>query len=282
VEQKIASGVLRIIDYKPAIKSLLYLTAPSSNNTDADAGSDLVLVNTENWVLQPIANNVLTANLSPDGTKIAIWTKDYEVHILAANGAHLQKIGVHGAAPLFSRDGKLLVYEKLANDSSDNDLQGLFEFAEGIVIYDLQSGQERVVTSGGPDDFAPVGFSPDMSKLYFNSTRPSTNDLRAHLASLWVVDLHTGHVKQLTNIGSDNTEEHVPIINENAIWTSDYTTVISSNGPQEGVWKFVFSKDGNSLSAIHIADGYSPQWIVPGKSIAIRTSVGQWEKLNLK
>jgi len=231
------------------------------------------------------ASDAISSSLSPDGRMAAIWTKGHEVVLADASGAVLQKIGIHGAAPIFSHDGNLVAYEKLADESPDGDDQSLFEMAQGIAVYDLRTGQERLVTDGGVDDFAPVGFSKDMNLLYFNSTRPYEWSPWNHVASLWVVDLKSGKTQRLTNMDEDAVRRGnmVPTISPKAIWSSDRTVAITSYGPEKGVWKFVLSATGASAS--HIADGDSPQWVVQDQSFAVRViSNGKpsWNKINLR
>lgn len=55
------------------------------------------------------AAETLSTSLSPDGRMSAVWTKDHEVMVVDSSGAVLQKIGIHGAAPLFSQDRKSVV-----------------------------------------------------------------------------------------------------------------------------------------------------------------------------
>lgn len=270
--QRAALDIWRILDNKPEKNSLLYLTIPEANATDAVNGSALMLLNTANHAIQPVARNVITAVLSPDATKIVLWNKNQEIQVVAPNGAVLQEIGTHGAAPIFSHDGNLVAYEKLADHTLDSDPQSLFELAQGIAIHDLRTGEERLVTHGGIDDFAPVGFSRDMRKLYFNSTRPFEDSPQKHIASLWVVDLTTGKTERLTNTNEEmvNARLLMPVISQNALWTSDRTTIISSNNAKEGVWMFTLSRDG-AIAAIRAGDGDFPQWSVPDKSIVFRT-----------
>ncbi|WKZ29372.1 MAG: hypothetical protein QY323_01420 [Patescibacteria group bacterium] len=221
-----------------------------------------------------LADDVITASQSPDGALEAVWTKNHEVLLVDPNGSVLQKIGVHGAAPIFSHDGRFVAYEKLADGSADGAEQSLFEFALGIAVHDLQTGREYLVTNGGSDDFAPVGFSRDLSMLYFNSTRPYDDSSGNRVASLWVVNLKTGETKRLTNVDEEAVRNGrmIPTISPTtALWSSDRVTVFTSYGHETGVWKFALTD--SSASATRIAEGDAPQWVVPDKSISVRTLV---------
>lgn len=263
----------RIIDQKPAAQKLLYLAASRTPNNDAVSGSNLMLVDTKTWSNRLVATSVITANLSPDGTMAVLWRSGHKVTLVRSDGSLLQQIGTHGAAPVFSHDGNFIAYQKLADSSSDGSLQGLFEEAQGISVYDVRTGRENLVTSSGTDDFAPVGFSLDLNKLYFNSTRPYERSSHNHVASLWVVDLKNGEKQRLTNLDEAAVRRGAvtPIPNETALWSSDRTAIVFSNGREEGVWKFALSSDGRLSNATRIADGESPQWVIPDETIAIRT-----------
>ena len=63
---------------------------------------------------------------------------------------------------------------------------------------------DRLVSTGGMDDFEPVGFSLDKTKLYFNSSRSSEQTPKAHIASLWVIELKNGKTTRLTNTKQAN------------------------------------------------------------------------------
>lgn len=283
----VATDVYRILDHRQAAQRLLYVTPLADTATDAVRGGKLMLVNTATWTEQFVAANVITANLSPDGTTVALWNKDHEVHLVHADGTPLRRIGVHGSAPVFSHDGGLVAYQKLSDTSPDGAPQSLFEFAQGIAVYDVRTGRERLVTNGGTHDFAPVGFSRDLTRLYFNSTRPFDPLIGNHVASLWVVDLQTGNTRRLTNTDEKvvRSGSIVPVVSENALWSSDRTTIISSNGKEQGVWMFVLPQNSGLATASHVADGDSPQWLVPDVSIVVRTVISGksvWRALRVR
>ncbi|MEY4723594.1 MAG: hypothetical protein RLZZ324_1107, partial [Candidatus Parcubacteria bacterium] len=145
--------------------------------------------------------------------------------------------------------------------------------AEGIAVYDTLTGQETLVTNGGGDDFAPVGFSKDMSLLYFDSTRPYGTSPGNRVASLWVVDLATGDVTRLTNTDEESVRKGVmvPTISPAAIWTSDRATAVTSYGSDMGVWRIDLV--GHRVVARRISDGDSPTWLVPDETIDVRRVV---------
>lgn len=287
-KKAVVSGVERIVDHKETLNKLLYITPLGDPDSDTVKGGNLILLDTDTWVSQRVSSNTVNGNLSPDGKVVAAWNNKHEVHLLQSDGKPIKKVGKHGAVPLFSHNGRLLAYEKLADESFDDSLQSLFEDAEGIAIYDMVTDQETLITNGGADDFAPIGFSLDMTKLFFNSARPYRDDFpQNHVASLWVVDITNGSVKRLTNDDEQEVQKGklVPVVHQNALWTSDRTIVISSNGAYEGIWIFRLMAGGDLLRAQKVADGDMPQWYVPNESIlyrVIKSNKTEWKSLKVK
>ena len=277
----------RILTHNTMARKLLYVTPQSTQGTDILTGGSLMLMDLDSLEEQLVSTNVISANLSSDGTRVVLWNVDHEIYLTDSSGVVLKRIGVYGAAPIFSHDGSLITYLKLANVSPDGDSQSLFEHAQGIAVYDMKTSREVLVTNGGSDDFAPVGFSLSMTKLYFNSTRPFAGSSQNHVASLWVVDLESEKVERLTNTDEDMVKQGlvVPTVNENALWSLDRKTIITSNGKEQGIWLFSLDPLGGISEAVHIADGESPQWLLYEKSIIFRgTSNGKsvWHIQNVR
>lgn len=285
--EPVLNGVIRILDYQPGAKKILCMTRSQETRSDAVTGGDLVIVDTTNWSQSKVAtDNIVGGRLSTDGLSAVVWNDQHEIIYVRNSGKSLQKIGVHGAAPMFSHDGSLISYQKLADETISGDRQDFFEHAYGIAVYDLKTGKEKMVTGGGVHDFAPVGFSNDLSKLYFNSTRPYDNSPQNHVASIWVVDLVLNRTERLTN--SDEAAAlnglTTPIIGDDAIWSSDRSIVISSDG-KNGVWIFTLSFDGKYLTASRVAEGDSPRWTIPDQVIAIRANVAgknHWKSVTIR
>lgn len=270
-QKAIAENVGRVLHYNQDTAQLIHVTKPSAVDSDIITGGDLVLTDTVTWSTRIIAQDIVTAHISPHGDMIVLWNKNHQVRLVTSQGVPIKEIGIHGAAPIFSHDKRFIAYQKLADHSPDSNLQSLFEHAQGIAVYDMYTMRESLVTNGGGDDFAPVGFSNDISKLYFNSTRPSVNEPENHIASLWVLDLATRITTQLTNTDVREGDPLIPTVNENALWSSDRRIAISSNGKEQGTWMFLLSQNKNTVEARHIADGDSPQWLVLNKRIAVRS-----------
>lgn len=256
-------GILatRILDQNRTNNIILVLENDPNQDDPHLVSGALHRVDTTTWNAAKVADGIMSAKLSPRGNAAVVWRDDDTVDMVNLDGDVLANIGIHGAAPIYSHSGNLISYQKLADVSDDGSRQTLFELAQGIAIYDLRTQQERLVTFD-PEDFAPAGFSRNEKKLYFNSTRAYEDAPQSHVASVWVVDLESGKTERLTNRSSKLVRQGtvVPIIDADALWTTDRGTAISSTDSESGVWIYNFSPSGITVSASHLADGGTPQW----------------------
>ncbi|MBI5913705.1 hypothetical protein HY839_04705 [Candidatus Azambacteria bacterium] len=285
---KVADNVQRILDSSNGSSRILYLSSVAEKNIGGQVhGSKLIVMDPATGNERVIAENIVEAKFSPDGTRIVAQSGDYKIRLFTAIGKEITRIGMHGSAPLFSHDGAYIAYHKLADEGEGF---RLFEFSPyGIVLYNLATGEEELITDN-KDDFQPVGFSLDMSRLYFNSGRKygtSPEGFENHVASLWMVDLTTKEIKRLTNMSEEVVRQGimVPTVDGAALWSSDRKMVISSVDPESGTWQFVFNQEGELARAERITDGTSPHWLVPDKNIVVRTKVdgkGEWKTVNIK
>lgn len=284
---EIAASVDRILDEESG--KVLYLSRITEENVGGEAhGTNLIVADPVTGSGKVIAERIVDAKFSPDGMQIVVQDEDHKVRILALDGKEIAQIGVHGSAPIFSHDGNYVAYHKLADQGEGF---RLFEFSPyGIALYNLSTGKEELITDN-KDDFQPVGFSADMSRVYFNSGRKydtSPKGFENHVASLWVVDIKSKQATRLTNVSEEVVRQGmmVPTVDSMALWSSDRTTVISSsNDAESGVWQFDFNTEGGLARAERIAEGTSPRWLVPDKSIVVRTKVdglGEWKTTNIK
>ena len=277
---EIVSDVWKVLDYNREMNSLLYITKPTEWGR---IDGNLWLLNTMSWASKEVATGVIGAQMSPDRDTIVIWNKDHEIWLITAGGAFVEKIGIHGAAPIFSHDGRYVAYEKLADSSFDGVEQSLFEFAQGMAIYDLESGQEVLLTqTEHGEDYSPVGFSPDLEMLYFNSTRTGT-------ASLWSVNTSTRVLKRLSNVVADAINETkvepVPTLSQKALWSSNRKIAISSIGMKKEVWIFRFNDTGDLAEAKLLIGGEFPYWLVKDKTIAfsvIYNGKSKWQTMDIQ
>lgn len=263
------------LDHKEKLGKTLYIQQLDSQDEHFHGGELILESDLENTQIS-IAQDVLSADLSEDGLLVAAWNTDNQILLFTSEGKEIKRVGLHGASPIISQDKKYIAYNKLSNEGSD--LQELSEKSPyGIAIYDLVTNKEDVITNSS-DDFQPVGFSKDMTKLYFNSTRAYANAKKSysnHVASLWMVELATKKVTRLTNTNEELVMKGVmvPIIDVRALWSSDGRTVISSTDMDSGVWQYKFNDDGTLLSAKKIGSGTSPKWSEMDKKINISSKV---------
>lgn len=280
-------GVRRLFNKLPVEGKIFSLVQEEEAHTDHDVGFQLVKFDVNTRASETVMSDVVTASYHARGNKFAVWDSQHVVQVITAEGIKTTRVPGYGAAPLFSSDGRYIAYLKLADVSVDGASHTLFENAFGIAVYDTKTGESKLVTNGGGHDFAPAHFSRDMQKLYFNSTRPYPDAEGDHIASLWVVDLQSGVEVRLTNQDKQWVQARgvTPILGEDTIWSPEGDMAISSNGLSEGVWLFTFSDDGYSVRSSKIADGESPQWVVPGSVVAFRSyneGRGFWRTLKLQ
>lgn len=258
----------RILDQGNQFNLILSIDNHQKVGSSHDMGGNLFLMSATDFSTRKINTSVIRAKLSPSEDSIVIWNEDNLIYITDLNGSVLHTIG-HGTSPIFSHTGNLIAYQKLAEISEVPDGHDLFEDALGIAIYDIKSKTDRLITFDS-EDFSPVGFSHDENKLFFNSTRPYDDEPQNHVASVWITDIQSSKTERLTNTGSGliRNRIHTPIISEDAIWSTDRKTVISSTGMESGVWKFSFSENMRLVTTSHVSDGDSPIWIEQDKTIA--------------
>ena len=132
--------------------------------------------------------------LSPDGRTLAVGWEQQEQH-----GAYLLDLRTGARTPLpavfdnavsFSPDGRRLIS---AARSADRRTE--------IVELVLATGATRTIASDPAAEFLP-SYSPDMSRVYFNSYRSGRSDL-------YVVQLATGALTRLTTF--DGYDAHAQI-----------------------------------------------------------------------
>lgn len=264
---------------------ILYLAKGADNEGmggDAITGKDLVVKDIATGVKIVIARNIYGAKFSPDGTMVATYDIASEVKILDLTGKVIEKIGKHGAGPRFSHDGKYLAYYKLADEGEGQDL---FEKSPyGLALFDLENKTEKILTRDN-DDFEPLGFSLDMSILYFNSSReyqPIKNGVENHIVSLWMIELATGKTTRLTNIDEEEVYRNgpLPMVSSDALWSLDRKIIISETDGE--IWRFELLDSGILKESKQIASGDSVGWEVQDESIKLKTAKEGWKVVSVK
>jgi dipeptidyl aminopeptidase/acylaminoacyl peptidase len=101
--------------------------------------------------------------------------------------------------PSISPDGKWIAYQQTTIDLDNN--------ASSSAIYIVPvdgSSAPRAITTSGKKDGRPR-FAPDSRSIVFQSNRSGS-------MQLWIIDIHGGEARQLTNLATEAT---------NAVWSQD-------------------------------------------------------------
>ena len=269
----IPPDVGQVADINIANGNLLYLTTSPNSEPGMGgghvAGHDLVVKDAISNEKKVIAKDVLEASFSNKGDFVVLSDSEYEIRIINLKGEVIDKIGKHGVNPVFSSDDSTVVYHRLANEGQGQDL---FEKSPyGLVQYDIKEKNEKNLTDS-KDDYEPLAFSTDMSKLYFNSGRAYDSKIEGyenHVVSLWVLDLKTNKVTRLTNLDEEKELANGgdPRVSGSALWSTDKKTIISEDDGE--IWKFTLSDDGTLLDVSKMLDGTNVSWAIADKSINV-------------
>lgn len=270
--KKVAEGIQRILAQDE--KTLLF-TRSKIQEGGNPFGNELWLVDKEAGIARAILLNIDFASVSSDGEKVAISTGQgggfgsslNEIRILDRTGNEIGRVGGHGSNPVFSGDGTKIAYLKM----DDNQMGDMGSYAfRGISVYDLATGKETVV-SDNPEDYSPVGFSSDGSRLLFISGGGGRE-------SLWS--------KKISATGSPVLISDINVsvyINNESVWSSDRSSIIgwSSQGqPEPIISLFKISSDSTSASVEVLGKGTSPRWKVQDKIIEFKGEQG-WEEVDV-
>jgi len=266
----LASNVAMIVHHLRDQEKLLYLTTASH----PEGVGELWLLDLKTGERTLLEEKAWGGRLSPYGERVLVWTEEQELVFLDLQGNELEKIGKHGASPIFSSDGRYIAYQKLADESFDGDKQSYFEFAYGMAVYDTLTKTETLLTrTEHGEDFGAVAFSKDMKSLYFNSGRNRQ-------VALWFVDL-TGENLERVPVEEDKAR-FVPYVTPNALWLADGKTIISSVDNEVTIIEM------NPLSGVvqemrSLENRSEPHWLKEGASlILLDNSKDQWQVFNLR
>lgn len=270
--QKVAEGIQRILAQDE--KTLLFIRSKIQEGGNP-FGNELWLVDKEAGVARAILLNIDFASVSSDEEKIAISTGQgggfgsslNEIRILDRTGNEIGRVGGHGSSPIFSGDGTKIAYLKM----DDNQMGDMGSYAfRGISVYDLATGKETVV-SDNPEDYNPVGFSSDGSRLLFISGRGGRE-------SLWSKKISATGSPAL--MSDTNVSVH---IDSQGPWSSDGFSVVGASSQQQSesmLSLFTISPDFTSASVEVLGKGTSPRWKVQDKVIEFKGEQG-WEEVDV-
>ena len=144
----------------------------------------------------PLSQHIDEASWSADGERLA-WAGGFDVYVGKADGTEPVQVAggdeVYRARPDWSPDGTRLAYDK---DCPGGAVSSLHLRCQ-IVVLDLATGAEHVVTAG-----AEPAWSPDGETLAF--VRPgSATDLDT---DLWTVGVDDGRLERVTSIAGGVAE----------------------------------------------------------------------------
>ena len=135
--------------------------------------------------------DVTMATASADGSTVALLTRDYQVFVSRLPESPRPIDGGPYLIPALSRDGTLLVAQRLGPgghilDKTVN--------TQGIALVDVTSGEDRLLVEG--DDLYSPSFASD-EMVFFGSGGPE------QYASLYLLDLRDMSVARVTNREKD-------------------------------------------------------------------------------
>lgn len=249
------------------------------SNEEVGWHGDLWILDTRKGKETKISDSISDAVLSPLGKFIAVSNPiTGGIDILSGEGVFLKKIGLYGVGAVFSSDNKQIAYTKLAKLISSPFDMGAPGNILGIVIHNIVTSEEATIVSNERDG-GPIAFSFDSKKLYFDSSRSSGD------ASLWVVNLVSHEVNQVTNRGHvPGTVFTDPRIYANPIFSSDEKVIVSTWG-ENGVGILTLDDKGDVLSAKTLANATDPHFIKQDEIIAYRAKGKKgkyWEFVSVK
>lgn len=236
------------------------------SNEEVGWHGDLWILGTQTGKETLVSDSISDAVLSPMGKFIAASNPlTGGIDLYSGDGIFLKKIGVYGVGAVFSSDNKLIAYTKLAKFTRSPFDIGAPGNILGVFVYNLETGDESVVVADERDS-GPITFSFDNKKLYFDSSR-SLGEI-----SLWVADLASLKIKQLTNKGHvAGTAFTEPRVFSNPILSSDGKVMVSA-WEGEGVGVIIFNSNGEVSSSKRIKNGTEPRWLVKDSIIAYRAT----------
>jgi hypothetical protein len=193
-----------------------------------------------------------------NGKEVVFVTAGAEVKIYDIENKKVRKIVEKAINPNIDNAGKRVVYKKLSPQWQPGDY---LDGSLGLFVTDLQTGEEKQLTSGEMD-YAPL-WSPDGKYVLFYSNNPDG------LNSLYVVDANGNNLTQLSNLNevfvSDKT---VDSPSEPPIWSSDGRYIVYESDRR--IWVNELDLKNKSLvSAKPISYGVSPEWVDDGKTISV-------------
>lgn len=224
-------------------------------DSDAPSGMDLILQD-EDGTERVLAESVVRAKFSPDGSKVAYTTSDATLHVETLTGEKITKID-RAYDPDFRPDSAAVVYSQGPEGTPANMPETL-----KISTVDLATGETKDWTQGGSDDVRPH-YGPDGKCILF------VNGGRTGLASFWRV-CEGGEPEQVTNLRMQGVNDlFVPTPYMRSGWSPDNRWFVYDfkQGEREETWGMEFDTQGNLLQTKKIGTGIDPRWKDDGRTL---------------
>jgi len=206
-------------NYEPSISAEGRLIAFSSNRYGSSNVRDIVILDTVSQQISPITNNAnhsqaTNPKLSADGSRIyflnttnlgemslMLWSSiDHTVQIVSENITGLSLAPTR----VLSSDGNRLVYSAITGVNQSQ-----------VFLYDYRTRENHQLTHLGTRS-SDVPLNPSISgdgKRVTFATRRRTAEPSDGSVELYVLDIPTGHIEQLTNAPSTATGDVVSSLN---------------------------------------------------------------------
>lgn len=198
--------------------------------------------------------SVRRACFSPDGSKIAFTTTDFDLHVETVAGEHVATLP-RAYDPSWRQDGNEIA---VALASEGNELNQPDEMRIGL--WDYQNDKLQTLTTGEGYDHLPHHV-PASDRVLFVSAG------RSGWASFYMMSASGGEPIELTREGMN-----VPVPYARTMWSKDGRWFIydAKDGDIQETWGLQIDAQGNLQQATKLADGIDPQVMEDGSVVSIK------------
>ncbi len=224
--------------------------ASTENDAHPDSGTALSLIPADGTSEQVVVFDSVVSDAFFDrsGRGIFYLTRRGEIHQYDSETRQNKVLAKEASRADISPDGKSLVYVKAPPNWGPADS---FDGSPGIVVLDIASGVEKIVTKQ-QFDYAPY-WTPDGNHIIFFNE------------GMWIVNVNGTERTQLTFPG-DGTEAYG--ISDDPLWTSDGRYLLYH---ADYVVRLVEIDIPNKrvISVRLIGEGTAPQWLKEGETLSL-------------
>ncbi len=182
-------------------------------------------------------------DLSANGHKVVYSDSNKNIHIKSLDSGTEINTGQEGEYPKWSPDGKRILFQTKDNSR--------------IMIYEIDSGTAMPLTGDSYYEYKAV-WSPDGDRVVFHSDRNGTTEL-------WIKDLITGDLLQITNTGFAVKPK----------WSPDGKRIAYAGYPSNIYSVHIETEEIVEIgSGIYYSDTY--EWSPDGKSIVYTKNNSIW------